>query len=117
MIPDETIIRYTNHAPSVVHLEPAGVDISDRRSGEKPSTIGRHGCRVMTFRPEVCLGINTVLDSGWEKLECVRFLVFNINLTFLYNIDIEGFEMFQQKIKLPSMRFELTTAAISGLEF
>ena len=45
------------------------------------------------------------------------FFVFNTNLTFLYNIDIKGFEKFQQKIKLPPVGFELPTAAITGLEF
>ena len=45
------------------------------------------------------------------------FFFFNTILTFLYKIDIEGFEKFQQKIKLPKMGFELTTVAITGLEF
>ena len=45
------------------------------------------------------------------------FFVFNTKLTFLYKIDIEGSKKFQQKIKLPSVGFELTTATINGLEF
>ena len=49
--------------------------------------------------------------------ELFRFFVFNTNLTFLYKIDIEGFIKFQPKIKLLPMGFELTTAAITGLEF
>ena len=43
--------------------------------------------------------------------------IFYTNLTFLCKINIEGFKKFQQKIKLPPVWFELTTAAITGLEF
>ena len=49
--------------------------------------------------------------------QTIGFFVFITNLTFLYKIDIEGFKKFQQKIKLPPVGFELTTAAITGLEF
>ena len=49
--------------------------------------------------------------------EIYGVFVFNTNLTFLHNIDIAGFEKFQQKIKLLPMGFELTTATNTGLEF
>ena len=52
-----------------------------------------------------------------KAVHSIGFYVFNTNLTFLYNIDIQGFKKFQQKIKLPRVGFELTTAAITGLEF
>ena len=47
----------------------------------------------------------------------IGVFVFNANLTYLYSIDIEEFENFQQKIKLPPMEFQLTAATITGLEF
>ena len=51
------------------------------------------------------------------KKSSIRFFIFNTNLTFLYNINIKGFETFQQKIKLPSVGFELPTATITVFEF
>ena len=58
----------------------------------------------------------TVTRSPGNKLQS-GFLIINTILTFLYNINIEGFEKLQQKIKLPPMGFKLTTATITGLEF
>ena len=43
--------------------------------------------------------------------------VFNTKLAFLtllYNIDIESFKKFQQKIKLLPVRIEVTTPTITG---
>ena len=51
-----------------------------------------------------------------DIIEIFRVFVFNTNLTFLYKIDILGFKKFQQKIKLPPVGFELTTATITRLE-
>ena len=51
------------------------------------------------------------------KSVTIWVFVFNTNLTFLYKIDIEGFKNFQQKITLPPVGFELTTATTTGLEF
>ena len=60
------------------------------------------------------LGFKMKLTSGNQLIEV---FVFNTNLTFLYNIDIEGFKKFQQKLNLPPVGFELTTATITGSEF
>ena len=56
------------------------------------------------------------IDKKVAELNSLGFFVFNTNLTFVYKIDIESFKKFQQKIKLPSVGFELTTAA-TALEF
>ena len=62
----------------------------------------------MLTQKNVCDGVHLLVSVG--------FFVFNTNLTFLYKIDIEGFKKFEQK-KLPPVGFELTTAAVTGLEF
>ena len=52
-----------------------------------------------------------VTTLAQQKTLSNEFFVFNTNLTFLYNIDTEGFK------KLPPVGFELTTVTITGLEF
>ena len=54
----------------------------------------------MTFMAEIC-----------KQMEV---FVYNTNLTFLYNIVIEGFKKFQKNIKLPPVEIELTALTITG---
>ena len=61
---------------------------------------------------EVILTKITSRENGCYKI--YGLFVFNTNLTFLYNIDIDGFK---KKKKLPPVGFELTTATITKLEF
>ena len=60
-----------------------------------------------------------VKNNQGDTINCniIKVFVFNTNLTFLYNIDIKGFEKFQHKIKLPIVGIELKIATITGLEF
>ena len=51
--------------------------------------------------------------KGLEEWDCSRNQLADI-LTFLYKTDIKGFK---QKIKLPTVGFELITTTITGLEF
>ena len=59
---------------------------------------------------KICDGIVRI-----HRVIVVGDFIFNTNLSFLYNIDIEGFKKSQQIIMLPPVGFELTTLTTTGL--
>ena len=72
-----------------------------------PSWVYVFKCAILSFWHQIQVEFSLIYTKF-----TIGFFVFNTNLTFVYKINIEGFKKFQQKIKLPPVGFELTTAAI-----